>query len=106
VVTLSRCADSKKKVLAIWVSKIVKSQGFLKAKIPNLEVVWVYYTQLGEQHQVSDFCTPLKPEGMIYLLFLGPHSPIHVNLAFTFTALVIAKMYVSSPFVISYSARR
>lgn len=44
--------------------------------------------------------------GMIYLLMLGPTSPFSLNLAFTFTALVIAKIYVSAPFVISMTTRR
>jgi molybdate transport system permease protein len=49
---------------------------------------------------------PPIAEGMIFLLMLGPDSPFHVNLAYTFTALVIAKFYISAPFVVSYSARR
>lgn len=49
---------------------------------------------------------PPVAEGMIYLLMLGPNSPIKVNLAFTFSALVIAKLYVSAPFVVSYTARK
>jgi len=49
---------------------------------------------------------PPVAEGMIFLLMLGPNSPFHVNLAFTFTALVIAKFYISTPFVVSYTARR
>lgn len=48
---------------------------------------------------------PPVAEGMIFLLMLGPNSPLHINLAFTFTALVIAKFYISAPFVVSYSAR-
>jgi len=34
--------------------------------------------------------------GLIYLLMLGPGSP--VNLAFTYWAVIIAKFYVSTPF--------
>lgn len=49
---------------------------------------------------------PPIAEGMIFLLMLGPDSPLHVNLAFTFTALVIAKFYISAPFVVSYTTRR
>ena len=49
---------------------------------------------------------PPVAEGMIFLLMLGPNSLLHVNLAFTFTALVIAKFYISAPFVISYTTRR
>ena len=44
---------------------------------------------------------PPIAEGMIYLYMLGPHSPFHINFACTFSALVIAKVYVSAPCVIS-----
>jgi molybdate transport system permease protein len=43
---------------------------------------------------------------MIFLLMLGPDSLLHIDLAFTFYALVIAKFYICAPFVISYSSRR
>lgn len=49
---------------------------------------------------------PPIAEGMIFLLMLGPKSPFHVNLAATFAALVIAKFYISTPFVVSFTARR
>jgi len=49
---------------------------------------------------------PPVAEGMIFLLMLGPNSPLHVNLAYTFTALVIAKFYISTPFVVSFAARK
>lgn len=49
---------------------------------------------------------PPVAEGMIFLLMLGPNSPIHVNLAFTFIALVFAQFYVSAPFVVSFAERR
>jgi ABC-type sulfate transport system permease component len=49
---------------------------------------------------------PPVAEGMIYLLLLGPSSPIHLNLAYTFSALVIAKVYVSAPFLVSFTLRR
>ncbi|MBI3630801.1 MAG: ABC transporter permease subunit [Candidatus Sungbacteria bacterium] len=49
---------------------------------------------------------PPVAEGMIFLLMLGPASPFHVNLTFTFTALVIAKFFISAPFVVSTVARR
>jgi len=49
---------------------------------------------------------PPIAEGMIFLLMLGPASPLHVNLAFTFAALVIAKFFISAPFVVSFTARR
>lgn len=49
---------------------------------------------------------PPVAEGMIFLLMLGPTSPFHVNLTFTFTALVIAKFFISAPFVVATVARR
>lgn len=49
---------------------------------------------------------PPVAEGMIFLLMLGPTSPFHVNLTFTFAALVISKFFIASPFVVSLVARR
>lgn len=49
---------------------------------------------------------PPVADGMIFLLLLGPNSPFHVNLTFTFAALVIAKFFIATPFVISTVARR
>lgn len=49
---------------------------------------------------------PPVAEGMIFLLMLGPNSPFHVNLTFTFGALVIAKFFIASPFIVSLVARR
>ncbi|MBI3443127.1 ABC transporter permease subunit [Candidatus Woesebacteria bacterium] len=42
--------------------------------------------------------------GVIYLFMLGPQSPI--NIAFTFVAVVIAKLLVSAPFTIGYTLRK
>jgi ABC-type sulfate transport system permease component len=49
---------------------------------------------------------PPVAEGMIFLLMLGPNSPFHINLAYTFIALVFAQFYVSAPFVVSFAERR
>ncbi|MDO9186228.1 MAG: ABC transporter permease subunit [Bacteroidia bacterium] len=49
---------------------------------------------------------PPIAEGMIFLLMFGKDSPLHINLAFTFTALVIAKLFICAPFVVSFTARR
>lgn len=42
--------------------------------------------------------------GVIYLFMLGPGSPI--NIAFTFAAVIIAKLLVSAPFTIGYTLRK
>lgn len=49
---------------------------------------------------------PPIAEGIILLLMLGPQSPFKINIAYTFVALVIAKLYVCAPFVIALSLRR
>lgn len=49
---------------------------------------------------------PPIAEGMIFMLMLGENSPLHLNLAFTFSALVIAKLFVCAPFVVSFTARK
>jgi molybdate transport system permease protein len=49
---------------------------------------------------------PPVAEGMIFLLMLGPTSPFHVHMAFTFAALVIVKFFISAPFVVSFTLRR
>jgi len=49
---------------------------------------------------------PPIAEGIIFLLMLGPDSPFHINIAYTFTALVIAKLFVCAPFVIALTTRK
>jgi molybdate transport system permease protein len=47
---------------------------------------------------------PPATVGLVYLLMLGPGSPI--NIAFTYPAVIIAKLYVSAPFALSFVLRR
>lgn len=49
---------------------------------------------------------PPVAEGIIFLLMLGPDSPFHINLAYTFIALVLAKLFVSAPFVVALTLRK
>ncbi len=49
---------------------------------------------------------PPIAEGIILFLMLGPASPIGINLAFTFEALVLAKLFIAGPFIVSFVARR
>ncbi len=49
---------------------------------------------------------PPVAEGIILLLMLGPSSPISINLAYTFYALVIAKVFIAGPFVVSFVSRK
>ena len=47
---------------------------------------------------------PPAAVGLVYLLMLGPTSPVH--LAYSFIAVIIAKFYVSAPFAMSLVMRR
>ena len=47
---------------------------------------------------------PPATVGLVYLLMLGPSSPI--NIAYTYPAVIIAKLYVSAPFALSFVLRR
>ena len=47
---------------------------------------------------------PPIAEGLIFLIMFGPGSPI--NIAFTFSALVISKLFIAGPFTVSFVARR
>lgn len=49
---------------------------------------------------------PPIAEGIILLLMLGPDSPFHINIAHTYVSLIIAKCFVSAPFVIAFSTRK
>ncbi len=47
---------------------------------------------------------PPATVGLVYLLMLGPGSPI--NIAYTYPAVIVAKLYVSTPFALSLILRR
>jgi molybdate transport system permease protein len=49
---------------------------------------------------------PPIAEGIIFMAMLGPESPFHINLSYTFTALVLAKFFVSAPFVVALTLRK
>ncbi len=47
---------------------------------------------------------PPATVGLVYLFMLGPGSPL--NIAYTYPAVIIAKLYVSAPFTLSFTLRR
>lgn len=49
---------------------------------------------------------PPIAEGIILLLMLGPNSPFHLHIAYTYAAVVVAKFFVSAPFIIAFMARK
>jgi sulfate transport system permease protein len=46
------------------------------------------------------FALPTIVAGLVLLSLYGPNSPIHVNLAYTRTAVVLALLFVTLPFVV------
>ncbi len=44
--------------------------------------------------------------GIIFLIMLGPKSPIHLNLSNTYWAIILSQFFVSAPFVIAFAARK
>ncbi len=49
---------------------------------------------------------PPIAEGIILLLMLGPDSPFHIDISYTYFALILAKFFISAPFVIAFTARK
>ncbi len=49
---------------------------------------------------------PPVAEGIILFLMLGPSSPFHINLSYTYFAVVLAKFFVCAPFVIAFTVRK
>lgn len=49
---------------------------------------------------------PPAAEGIILLLMLGPRSPFGINIAYTFSALVVAKIYICAPFIVAFTTRK
>lgn len=47
---------------------------------------------------------PPATVGLVYLLMLGPGSPI--NIAYTYSAVIVSKLYVAAPFAMSLILRR
>lgn len=114
---------SFKQVLAAWKDDRILSALWLSllSSFVTVFIALIFGVPLGYLFALKDFrgkrfvetltidvpqTFPPVAEGMIYLLMLGPDSPLNLNLAFTFTALVIAKIYVCAPFIISYSSRK
>ncbi len=49
---------------------------------------------------------PPVAEGIILFMMLGPDSPFGINIAYTYLAIVLAKTFVCTPFVVSFAARK
>ena len=49
---------------------------------------------------------PPVAEGIILLMMLGPDSPVGIDIAYTYLAIVLAKTFVCTPFVVSFALRK
>lgn len=98
---------------AVWLSVLSSFATLFVSLFFGLPLAYLFATKEFRGKALLETLTVDMPqtfppiaEGMIYLLLLGPRSPFSVNIAFTFSALVIAKTYVSAPFIVSFVARR
>ncbi|GEM_PF-1104916 len=98
---------------ALWLSITSSIATTIVALIFGIPLAYVFATKqlrgkVVFETLVVDVPQTFPPiaDGMIFLLMLGPTSPFHVNLTFTFAALVIAKFFIAAPFVVSTVARR
>lgn len=106
----SRCLDSRI-IGALWIS--VSSASIVGALAIIVSVPTAYILTYSEfkgkqliETLLIEFPQTFPPAtvGLVYLLMLGPGSPI--NVAYTYPAVIIAKLYVSAPFALSFILRR
>lgn len=98
---------------ALWLSIASSIVTTIAAVVLGVPLAYIFATKqfkgkVALETLVVDVPQTFPPvaEGMIFLLMLGPTSPFHVNLTFTFTALVIAKFFIAAPFIVSTVTRR
>ncbi len=105
--------ESDRLLSALWLSIASSVATTILAIILGVPLAYVFATvqfkgKLLVETLAVDVPQTFPPvaEGIILFLMLGPGSPLHINLAFTFAAIVIAKFYIAAPFVVSFVARR
>ncbi len=98
---------------ALWLSITSSIAATVVALILGIPLAYVFATKdffwkSMVETLVIDIPQTFPPvaEGIILLLMLGPTSPIGINLAYTFYALVIAKVFIAGPFVVSFVSRK
>jgi len=98
---------------ALWLSITSSVAATVVALILGIPLAYVFATKeflwkSAVETLVIDIPQTFPPvaEGIILLLMLGPKSPFGINLAYTFAALVIAKVFIAGPFVVSFVSRK
>ncbi len=104
---------SKRILTALWLSITSSIMTAIASVIFGVPLAYFFATKNFRGKTIIETLTidvpqtfPPVAEGIIYLVMLGPNSPFHINLAYTFTALVIAKLFVCAPFVIAFTTRK
>lgn len=100
-------------LFALWVSFTSSVATALLSVFLGVPLAYLYATKRFTGKTIIQTLTidvpqtfPPVAEGIILLLMLGEKSPFHISLAYTYTALIIAKFYVSAPFVIALTTRK
>lgn len=116
-------AGSFKEVLASFYNPRILSAAWLSlasacvtsviALLLGVPLAYLYVTKNFPGKEFIEMLTIDVPQtfppvalGIILLTMLGPDSPFHLDLSKTFTSLVIAKLFISAPFVVAFTARR
>ena len=108
-----RAWQSDRILCALWISILSSFVTVLFALLFGVPLAYLFATKNFKwkgflETMAVDVPQTFPPvaEGIIYLFMLGPTSPFDINLAYTFAALIITKMYVCAPFVITYATRQ
>lgn len=109
--SVAKALTNERIVGALWIS--VSSAFIVGALAITLAIPTAYFLTYSNfrgktliETLLIEFPQTFPPAtvGLVYLLMLGPNSPI--NIAYTYPAVIIAKFYVSAPFALSFTLRR
>jgi sulfate/thiosulfate transport system permease protein len=98
--------SSPEAVAALRLTLVVAALVALTNAVTGTIIAWVLvrdeFRGKGLLNSVIDlpFALPTIVAGLVLLAFYGPHSPVGIHLAFTRTAVYLALLFVTLPFVV------
>jgi sulfate/thiosulfate transport system permease protein len=98
--------SSPEAVAALRLTLVVAALVALTNAVTGTVIAWVLvrdeFRGKGLLNGVIDlpFALPTIVAGLVLLAFYGPHSPVGIHLAFTRTAVYLALLFVTLPFVV------
>jgi sulfate/thiosulfate transport system permease protein len=98
--------SSPEAVAALRLTLVVAALVALTNAVTGTVIAWVLvrdeFRGKGLLNSVIDlpFALPTIVAGLVLLAFYGPHSPVGIHLAFTRTAVYLALLFVTLPFVV------